>query len=111
MVFFLNDGSLIFGLSSDAADEEFCSKLLLELKKHLNSEYGFITYENAPDISTSAEFKSICNEINQECFACEVFHICKGGCLNRRLPESTNDNKDYYCKARKEIIGHILKNG
>lgn len=75
---------------------------------------GNIKEINLNDIQKSEKFnifKSICNEINQECFACEVFHICKGGCLNRRLPESTNDNKDYYCKARKEIIGHILKNG
>ncbi|HYN44730.1 MAG TPA: radical SAM protein [Candidatus Limnocylindrales bacterium] len=56
------------------------------------------------------EFKKSCNEINQECFACEVFKICKGGCLNRRLPESTDDNKDFYCDARKKIIRHVLKN-
>jgi uncharacterized protein len=56
------------------------------------------------------EFKRICNEINQECFACEVFKICKGGCLNRRLPESTDDNKDFYCDARNKIIRHVLKN-
>lgn len=55
------------------------------------------------------EFKRICNEINPECFSCEVFNICKGGCLNRRLPESTLDKRDFYCDARKKIIKHVLK--
>lgn len=54
------------------------------------------------------EFKILCNDINPECFSCEVFDICKGGCLNRRLPEFTTDTKDFYCDARKKIIRHVM---
>lgn len=55
------------------------------------------------------EFKKNFNDINPECFSCEVFDICKGGCLNRRLPEFNYDKKDFYCNARKDIIKHIMK--
>lgn len=74
---------------------------------------GNINKVNLNDIHNTekfGEFKKIVNDINSECFTCEVFDICIGGCLNRRLDECTSNNKDIYCDARKKIIKHVMEN-
>lgn len=54
-------------------------------------------------------FKRIVNQLNESCFKCKYFKICKGGCLHRRLPERTTiAGKDYHCQSKKMIIEHIL---
>jgi len=56
MVFFLNDGYIIFGLSTDASDEVFAKSLLEKLKVFLDSSHGYMTWEAAPDVSNYNEF-------------------------------------------------------
>jgi hypothetical protein len=57
MVFFLRDGNVIFGLSTDASDIEFARQLLIDLKKNLGSKLGYITHEAPPAAANLNEFK------------------------------------------------------
>lgn len=55
------------------------------------------------------------NDVDAQCFKCDVFSICRAGCLNRRLSENQlNDKRDFYCEARRAIIlkmQNIVLNG
>jgi sulfatase maturation enzyme AslB (radical SAM superfamily) len=51
------------------------------------------------------EVKKSTNDIDDRCVRCDVFSICRGGCLNRRLSEySLNGILDLYCDSRSAII-------
>lgn len=56
MVFYLKDGNVIYGLSTDASDQNYAKNLLKDLKDHFNAEHGFIAHEAAPDAEDHAEF-------------------------------------------------------
>jgi len=51
------------------------------------------------------------NELHEDCKACDILSICKGGCATRRFyqPNKESYGKDYYCSARKKIISKIKK--
>jgi len=55
------------------------------------------------------EFQSMVNDVKNECLSCEVFHVCKAGCFNRRVQNLDNYELDIdiYCKTRKNIIKYI----
>lgn len=57
------------------------------------------------------EFQNIANTVSDACFCCDVFDICKAGCLARRIPERSNssNHKDSHCSARKKLIRHIIQ--
>lgn len=57
MVFYLKDGNVIFGLSTDASDPSFARELLERLKVHLHSDLGEIGHEASPDVENLHEFK------------------------------------------------------
>ena len=56
-VLFLEDGHLIYGLSTDEADPQFAAELLTKLKAFVGSDLGYIGHEASPDASGLAEFK------------------------------------------------------
>ncbi|KAF0805880.1 hypothetical protein A6D6_01936 [Alcanivorax xiamenensis] len=56
MVFYLKDGHVIYGLSTDAGDEAFANGLLAELKAFLGAEFGYIGHEASPDAADLPEF-------------------------------------------------------
>ncbi len=56
MVFFLEDGNLIYGLSTDAADQSSAEKLLGELKDYLDTDAGYIGHEASPEADNLTEF-------------------------------------------------------
>jgi hypothetical protein len=56
MVFFLRDGSVIYGLSTDASAPEYAKTLLSKLKTELNTNYGYIVWESSPDADTFEDF-------------------------------------------------------
>lgn len=57
------------------------------------------------------EFQKRYNDISKECKNCEVFNVCKAGCATRRnaVSKTGNNNLDFYCAARKNIIKEIAK--
>lgn len=57
MVFFLNDGNVIYGLSTDDAYPEYAAELLRKMKSLLNCSLGYIGHEASPDASNLEEFK------------------------------------------------------
>jgi len=57
MIFFLRDGHIIFGLSTDDAYPDYAATLLTKMKKYLGSEYGYICHECPPDVSCLGEFR------------------------------------------------------
>lgn len=57
MVFYLADGNVIYGLSTDASDSKFANDLLTRLKTHVGSALGYIGYEASPDVENFDEFK------------------------------------------------------
>ena len=57
MVFFLSDGHVIYGLSTDDAYPEYAAGLLEKMKSLLGSELGYIGHEALPDASNLEEFK------------------------------------------------------
>ncbi len=59
MVFYLKDGHVIYGLSTDASDDAFAQKLLIKLKEHLGSELGYIGHEASPDAGDLKEFMRV----------------------------------------------------
>ena len=50
MLFYLKDGNVIYGLSTDASDSEFANELLNKLKIFLKSELGYIAWEACPNV-------------------------------------------------------------
>lgn len=49
------------------------------------------------------------NNIPEECYKCEILDLCRGGCLNRRLPiHNLNKGKDLYCDSRRAILNHMI---
>lgn len=56
MAFYLRDGSVIYGLSTDAGEPELAKSLLRKLKTSLNSEHGYIAWESSPDMGSYEEF-------------------------------------------------------
>lgn len=56
MVFYLNDGFVIYGVSTDASDQEYAAYLLNKLKKFLNATHGYIGHEASPDVDSYSEF-------------------------------------------------------
>lgn len=57
MVFFLDDGYVIFGLSTDDAYPEYVSDLLSKMKSFLGSSLGYIGHEASPDADSIEQFK------------------------------------------------------
>lgn len=57
MVFYLKDGNVIYGLSTDASESTFAEELLVRLKSHLGSSLGYIGHEASPDAENLNEFK------------------------------------------------------
>lgn len=57
MVFFLRDGNVIYGLSTDASDQQYAHQLLTELKELLGSKLGYIGHEASPNVESIDEFK------------------------------------------------------
>ena len=58
MVFFLSDGYVIYGLSTDDAYPDYANHLLHEMKAFLNSNLGYIGHEASPDVSNFSEFEA-----------------------------------------------------
>jgi hypothetical protein len=58
MVFYLRDGNVIYGLSTDAAEQNYARKLLQELKAFLGSSLGYIAHEASPDADCLEEFET-----------------------------------------------------
>lgn len=57
MVFFLSDGYVIYGLSTDDAYPEYAADLLSKMKSFLGSTLGYIGHEASPDAENIEEFK------------------------------------------------------
>lgn len=57
MVFYLKDGHVIYGLSTDASDSFFAKELLVKLKANLGSNLGYIGHEASPYAENLNEFK------------------------------------------------------
>lgn len=57
MVFFLADGNVIYGLSTDDAYPKYAAELLEKMKSFLGSELGYIGHEASPDASNLEQFK------------------------------------------------------
>lgn len=64
-----------------------------------------------PELLAGERFRRMAAEtenLHPDCMDCEFFHICKGGCYNRRLPAGSGAPRlDFHCSARKSIIGHV----
>ena len=58
MVFYLEDGYVIYGLSTDAIDQPYANTLLEELKSYFGSDLGYVGHEASPDVSNLTEFKA-----------------------------------------------------
>ena len=63
-IFFLNDGNIIFGLSTDSSNQEYAIKLLNKVKLFLDEQYGYITFETPPNAHNYDEFMAQINDIN-----------------------------------------------
>ena len=59
MVLYLQDGHVIYGLSTDAADEPYVRQLLTSMKAFLDSCCGYIAHEASPDAATLEEFEAL----------------------------------------------------
>ena len=57
MIFFLKDGHVIYGLSTDDTHPEYAVELLNKLKAYTGSSLGYIGHEASPDASDMEEFK------------------------------------------------------
>ena len=55
MVFFLSDGHVVFGLSTDMDDEDEVQRLFNELQSFVGSTIAYVTYEEVPGL-TAEEF-------------------------------------------------------
>ena len=56
MIFFIEDGHVIYGLSNDDAFPLVAQELLEKMKKHLNCTAGYIAHEASPEASCKQEF-------------------------------------------------------
>ncbi len=59
MLFFLKDGALIYGFSTDASDAKYINELLLKLESLIESDVGLVTWEFAPDVNSYDEFRKV----------------------------------------------------
>lgn len=59
IIIFLKDGKAVYGVSTDASEEQFVSVTFGKMKKYLETELGFVGYEHCPDFSNLAEFKAL----------------------------------------------------
>ncbi len=57
MVFFLSDGYVIYGLSTDDAYPEYALDLLSKMKSFLGSGLGYVGHEASPDAENIEQFK------------------------------------------------------
>lgn len=57
MVFFLSDGYVIYGLSTDDSYPEYAAELLSKMKSFLGSDLGYIGHEASPDAENLQQFK------------------------------------------------------
>ncbi len=62
MLFFLADGYVIYGLSTNDAYPKYASELLLRLQTFLESNLGYIGHEAPPDAENLEQFKREINE-------------------------------------------------
>ena len=56
MVFYLKDGFVVYGLSTDASNQEYAAALLNELKEYFSTTHGYIGHEASPDVESYSEF-------------------------------------------------------
>lgn len=56
MVFYLEDGNAIYGLSTDAENHRYAKSLLHEMKTFFNVSHGYIGHEASPDVKNYTEF-------------------------------------------------------
>ena len=56
MVFYLEDGNVIYGLSTDAEDQAYARRLLQEMKSYFNASHGYIGHEASPNVGSYTEF-------------------------------------------------------
>ena len=56
MVFYLADGNTIFGLSTDAENQQYAKSLPDEMKTFFKVSHGYIGHEAPPDVNNYAEF-------------------------------------------------------
>lgn len=75
-------------------------------------ELGNIHDKTFTELIETDSFKHMVTEFNNipdECYKCEVLDLCRGGCLNRRLPlHNLNAGKDLYCDSRKAIFESMI---
>lgn len=55
-VFFLKDSYVIYGLATDAENNDYANDLLKKMKIFLNSSIGYIAHESSPDSDSYDEF-------------------------------------------------------
>ena len=68
MVIFLNDGKVVYGVSTAASDKDFVMMTFDQMQAYLGTTLGFISYEHCPDFTTLAEFKAHVKIINPKAF-------------------------------------------
>ena len=56
MVFYLSDGYVIYGLSTDATNQKYAMNLLEEMKEYFGSGHGYIGHEASPDVDSYTAF-------------------------------------------------------
>ena len=46
-----------------------------------------------------------------QCYSCDIFRYCKGGCISMRneLQKKSSDLYEEYCAAKKLLINYIKK--
>lgn len=73
---------------------------------------GNIRDKSFSELIKTDSFKQMVMEFNSipdECYKCDVLDLCRGGCLNRRLPlHNLNAGKDLYCDSRKAIFERMI---
>ena len=57
MLFFLEDGALIYGLSTETSNAKYAEELFEKLKVVIKSNVGYLAWESAPDVSNYQEFE------------------------------------------------------
>lgn len=77
---------------------------LFELGNILDSNFSdFINSENYNTLKTSF------NDIQKECYECDILDLCRAGCLNRRLSiHNLNNGIDIFCDTRKRVFNAVI---
>ncbi|NFA43769.1 radical SAM protein [Clostridium botulinum] len=75
-------------------------------------ELGNILDSNFSDFLNSERFnkmKNSVNDIQKECYECDVLDLCRTGCLNRRLKiHNLNNGIDIFCDTRKKVFNAVI---